>query len=60
MQSVELEPVPNQVELSVHWLLLTAELVVKLAWGRLIAAADAMLENVETMRRRREIHIGNE
>lgn len=60
MQSVELEPVPNQVELSVHWLLLTTELVVKLAWGRLIAAADAMLENVETMRRRREIHIGNE
>ena len=59
MQSIELDPVPIHVELSVHWLLLAAGLVVKLAWGRVIAAADAMLQIVETKRRRRETYFGN-
>lgn len=52
MQSIELDPVPIHVELSVHWLLLSAELFVTLAWGRLIAAADAMLQNVEEITRK--------
>ena len=51
MQSIELDPVPVHVELSVHWLLLPAELFVTLAGGRLIAAADAMLQNVEKIMR---------
>lgn len=53
MQSVELEPVPIQVELSVHWLLLDAELIVKLPCGRIIATLDTMSKNVENMTRRR-------
>ena len=54
MQSKELEPVPIQVDLSVHWFRLAAELIVKLLCVRLIAALDAILKNVETMARRQE------
>ena len=59
MQSIELDPVPIHVELSVHWLLLPAKMFVMLAWGRIIAAADAMLQNVEKMTRK-EISFGDE
>ena len=59
MQSIELDPVPIHVKLSVHWLLLPAKMFVMLAWGRIIAAADAMLQNVEKMTRK-EISFGDE
>lgn len=54
MQSKELEPVPIQAELSVHWLPLATEFIVRLRCGRLIAALDALLKNVETMARRQK------
>lgn len=41
MQSIELDPVPIHVELSVHWLPLAAELIVKFPCGKLIAALNA-------------------
>lgn len=43
MQSTELEPVPIQVELSVHWLPFAA----KLPCVGFIAALDTTLSNVE-------------
>ena len=52
MQSKELEPVPIQAGLSVHWLPLATELIVTLLCGSLIAALDALLKNVETVARR--------
>ena len=55
MQSIELEPVPIHVELSVHCLPLAAELSVKFPFGRVIAALDAIFVNVEKMNKRRKM-----
>ncbi len=54
MQSKELEPVPIQAGLSVHWLPLATELIVRLLCGMFIAALDASFKNVEMMARRQE------
>ena len=60
MQSVELEPVPFQVKLSVHWLRLATESIVKLLCGRLIATPEAMLKHVVKRTRRQETKVENE
>lgn len=49
MQSIEVEPVPIQVDMSVHCLEFAAGLVVKLRLGKLTAALDAMLKHVVIM-----------
>lgn len=60
MQSIELKPVPIHDELSVHCLPLATEIIVKFPCVKFIAALDAIFENVEKMKKRRKMRIGNE
>lgn len=54
MQSTEVEPVPIQVGLSVHWLPFALKLVVRLPSVMLIAALQAKLKKTEKRTKRRK------
>lgn len=55
MQSIDLGPVPTQVELSVHCFPLVAEFIVKLPCASFIAGLDAIFERIEKIKRRQKI-----
>ena len=54
MQSAEVEPVPIQVGLSVHWLTFALKLAVRLPSVMLIAALQAKLKMTEKRMERRK------